>query len=83
MRNIRELLREKEAELQHLEKEIEALRLAASLLNQEGSSAATETAATETNVAFASPQSPAATLSLEERTSGITVSGAPALRQFP
>jgi hypothetical protein len=78
MRNIRELLREKEAELQQLEKEIEALRLSASLLDQEDSSAAAET-----NVAVASPKSPAAAPSLEERTSGITVSGAPASRQFP
>jgi hypothetical protein len=78
MRNIKELLREKEAELQQLEKAIEALRLAASMLNQEGSSAAAET-----NVAIAGPKSHVAAPSLEERTSGNIVSGVSASRQFP
>ena len=78
MRNIRELLREKEAELQQLEKEIEALRLAASLLNQDGSLAAA--GAIEP---VASPKSPATALSFEEPTSEITVYGVPTSRQFP
>jgi len=78
MKDINDLLLEKEAELQQLEKEIEALRLSASLLDQEDSSAAAET-----NVAVASPKSPVAAPSFEERTSGIIVSGVPALRQFP
>jgi hypothetical protein len=78
MRNIRELLREKEAELQQLEKEIEALRLAAGLLHPEGSAAAA--AVIEP---LASPMSPAAAPSFEEHTSGITISGTPTSRQFP
>ena len=78
MRNIRELLREKEAELQQLEKEIEALRLVASLLEEEGSPAAAEAVAP-----VASPKSPASAPSFEERTSGTIVSGRPTSRQFP
>ncbi len=78
MKDIRDLLRDKEAELQRLEKEIEALRLAASLLNGESSSAAAEAIAP-----VASPKSPASVLSFEERTSGTTVSGTPTSRQFP
>jgi len=78
MKDIRDLLRDKEAELQRLEKEIEALRLAASLLNGESSSAAAEAIAP-----VASPKSPASVQSFEERTSGTTVSGTPPSRQFP
>lgn len=78
MKNIRDLLREKEAELKRLEKEVEALRLAASLLEGEGSPAAAEASAP-----VASPKSPASALSFEERTSGTTVSGTPTSRQFP
>jgi hypothetical protein len=78
MKNIRDLLREKEAELKRLEKEVEALRLAASLLEGEGSPAAAEA-----SVPVASPKSPTSALSFEERTSGITVSGTPTSRQFP
>ncbi len=78
MKNIRDLLREKEAELQQLEKEIEALRLTASLLNPEGSSAAAEAI-----VPLASPRSSASVLSFEERNSATTVSGTPVSRQFP
>ena len=78
MRNISDLLREKEAELQQLEKEVEALRLAASLLNEEDSSAVAQAA-----VAVASPKIPDLALSLGEHASGTTVSGAPTSRQFP
>jgi hypothetical protein len=77
MKDINDLLLEKEAELQQLEKEIQALRLAASLLNEKGSSSAAGI------VAVASPKIPASAPSSEERTSEITVSGAPTSRQFP
>jgi proline racemase len=78
MKNIRDLLREKEAELQQLEKEVEALRLAASLLNPEGSSAAADAM-----VPPASPKSSASVLSFEERTLATPVSGTTVSRQFP
>jgi hypothetical protein len=78
MRNISDLLREKEAELRQLEKEVEALRLALSLLNEKGSSAAAGTVD-----AVASPNIPDLALSFGEHTSGTTVSGAPTSRQFP
>ena len=77
MKDINDLLLEKEAELQQLEKEIKALRLAASLLNEKGSSSAAGI------VAVASPKIPASAPASEERTSEITVSGAPTSRQFP
>ena len=78
MRNISDLLREKEAELQQLEKEVEALRLAVSLLNEEGSAAAAGTI-----VAIASPKIPDLALSFGEHDSGTSVFGAPTSRQFP
>jgi hypothetical protein len=78
MKNIRQLLREKEAELEQLQKEIEALRLAATLLSQETSSAAAAPI-----VAVSGPKPPVSVPSSEEHISGITVSGTPASRQFP
>jgi hypothetical protein len=76
MRNINEVLREKEAELQRLEKEIEALRLAASLLNEEGTAAAARAM-----VPVVSPKAPAR--SFEKSISEMPISGTPTLRQFP
>jgi hypothetical protein len=78
MRNISDLLREKEAELQQLEKEVEALRLAVSLLDEKGSPAAAQAV-----VAVASPKIPDLALSFGEHASGTTVCGAPTSRQFP
>lgn len=54
MKNVYEVLRQKELELARLEKEVEALRVAAPLLSEEGSA---ETAATKPTLATASPSS--------------------------
>ena len=74
--------------MRQLEKEIEALRLAASLLNEEGSAVAAEISAP-----VASPKSRAWIPLFEERSSDVTVpgptvsktaiSGTTTLRQFP
>ncbi len=59
MRDIQEVLRQKEAELRRLEKEIEALRIVAPLLNDEGKEAAVSedrvAAAAAAASAFAGP----------------------------
>src|SRR5664280_960663 len=65
MRNISDLLREKEAELQQLEKEVEALRLAVGLLDEKGSPVAAQAV-----VAVASPKIPDLALSFGEHDSG-------------
>jgi hypothetical protein len=78
MRNISDLLREKEAELQQLEKEVEALRLAVGLLDEKGSPVAAQAV-----VAVASPKIPDLALSFGEHDSGTSVFGAPTSRQFP
>ncbi len=88
MKNIKDVLREKEAALRQLEKEIEALRLAASLLNEEGSAVVAAFSAP-----LASPKSHAWVPLFEERSSDATapgptvskatISGTTTLRQFP
>lgn len=55
MKNVYEVLRQKELELTRLEKEVEALRIAAPLLNEE-KEAATEI--TKPSLAAAVPQQP-------------------------
>jgi hypothetical protein len=79
MRNINDVLREKEAELQQLEKEIEVLRLAASLLAEE------ETPAVSGPVApVAAPQAqPPAPSSKKKLISEMPVPVTPASHQFP
>jgi len=88
MKNIRDVLREKEAALRQLKKEIEALRLAVSLLNEEGSAVVAEVSAP-----VASPKSRGWIPLFEERSSDATVpgptvskatvSGTTTVRQFP
>lgn len=70
MKNIRDVLREKEAALRQLEKEIEALRLAASLLNEEDSAVVAEI-----STPVASPKSRVRVPLFEERSSDASVPG--------
>jgi hypothetical protein len=78
MKNIRDVLREKEAELQQLEKEVEALRLAVSLVSQEASLLPAGVI-----VPVASPKVAISAPSFEERSCATTVSGTTTSRQFP
>jgi hypothetical protein len=94
MKNIKDVLREKEAELRRLEEEVEALRLAVGLLGdrsdtrsrgacwgprfEQGPSAATAVAAP-----LPRPQAAASSLLLEERSGETIVSGTTTSRQFP
>jgi hypothetical protein len=94
MKNIKDVLREKEAELRQLEKEVEVLRLAVSLLGdqsdtrsrgaccgprlEQGPSAAIAVAAP-----VPSPEAVVSSLLLEEHCGETSVSGTTTSRQFP
>ncbi len=94
MKNIKDMLHEKEAELRQLEEEVEALRLAVSLLGdrsdtrsrgaccgprlEQGPPAATAVAAPLPN-----PEAAVSSLLLEERSGETNVSGTTTSRQFP
>ncbi len=58
MKNVYEVLRQKELELARLEKEVEALRVAAPLLSDEGKDATGEGASKPTLATSTSPQQP-------------------------
>ena len=58
MKNVYEVLRQKELELARLEKEVEALRVAAPLLSDEGKDGTGEVASKPTLATSTSPQQP-------------------------
>lgn len=78
MKNIQEVLRQKEYELEQLQREVDAIRLVVRLLTDEGESAA---ARNEVAVVPVTAGTPLAAVARVQRANGRILD--PAIRQFP